>query len=286
LHALRTSLQPDAAAARRPAAQPLVPAVARAVALLDRLALQRQPMSMTRLATELALPKSSVHGLCGTLVTLGYLRREADGSVAIGPRVMSLAEAFLAGTDVVHEFDTLWRAGAPLQAPDETVVLSMLDGADVVYLAVRNGSKPLSLAFTRGMRLPAHLAATGRAMLALQDPARVRQQLSAAPLAALTPRSLTDPALVAAELAASRERGYSVDDEGVRMGVYGLAAAVLDAGGRPVAGVGVCLNKTTLDAADVARQRQRVVDAAAVLSQRLGGDVSAPSHSLQPARSA
>ena len=281
MHALRPS-DPD----RRPAATPLVPAVARAMALLDRLARQRQPMSMARLAADLALPKSSVHGLCNTLLSLGYLRRQVDGSVAIGPRVMSLAEAFLAGTDVAHEFDALWRAGAPVQAPDETMVLSVLDGADVVYLAVRNGSKPLSLAFTKGMRLPAHLAATGRSMLALLDPDAVRRQLAATPLAMLTPRSLTDPAALAAELAATRSRGFAIDDEGVRMGVYGLAAAVLDAGGRPLAGVGVCLNKTTLDEADVARQRQRVIDAAALLTQRLGGGAPAHPHPLQPATSA
>ena len=42
-------------------------------------------------------------------------------------------------------------------------LLSVLDGADVVYLAARNGARPLGLAFAKGMRLPAHLAATGRA---------------------------------------------------------------------------------------------------------------------------
>ena len=84
-----------------------MPAVVRALALLERLAQQRQPMSMARLATDLALPKSSVHGLCSTLLSLGYLRRQADGGLSIGPRVMSLAAAFVAGTDVAREFDAL-----------------------------------------------------------------------------------------------------------------------------------------------------------------------------------
>ena len=75
---------------------PLVPAVARALTLLDRLARGREPMTLARLSSELALPKSSVHGLCTTLVSFGYLRRQADGSFLIGPRVMGLAEAFVA----------------------------------------------------------------------------------------------------------------------------------------------------------------------------------------------
>ena len=250
-----------------------MPAVVRAVALLERLAHQRQPMTMARLATELALPKSSLHGLCNTLLALGYLRRHADGGLSIGARVMGLAEAFVAGTDVAREFDELWRSVRPQHAPDETVLLSVLDGDSVLYLAARNGTRPMGqpgLAFSKGMRLPAHLAATGRAMLAFHDPALVQRTL-AAPLAALTSRSLTDPTALTTELAQTRLRGYSVDDEGVRLGVYCVAAPVLDAGGRPVAGIGVCMNKATLDAADLARQQQRVISTAQALSLRLGG---------------
>lgn len=269
---------PLAAPPRAAVPVPLVPAVARAVALLDRLAQQRRPLTMARLAADLGLPKSSVHGLCNTLLALGYLRRLDDGSLTIGARVMSLAEAFLAGTDVASEFEALWRD----RPPEETVVLSVLDGAEVVYIAVRNGSQPLSLAFTRGMRLPAHLAATGRAMLACLAPADAQARLGGGPLAALTPRSQTDPAAALAGLATVRAQGYSSDDEGVRMGVYGLGAAVLDAGGRPVAGVGICLNKTTLDAAELARQTQRVIDAAAELSRRLGGGAPPPATPIHP----
>ncbi|MBI5255590.1 MAG: IclR family transcriptional regulator [Burkholderiales bacterium] len=265
---------PSPIASLRPA---LVPAVVRAMAVLDHLARQRQPLSMARLAVDLALPKSSVHGLCNTLLALGYLRRQGDGQLQIGPRVMGLAEAFLAGTDVTREFDALWQAE---QAPDETVLLSVLDGPDVVYLAARNGSRPLGLAFNVGMRLPAHLASTGKAMLAWLPPAAVRQRLGSGPLARLTAHGPADLDALAAELAATRARGYSIDDEGIRLGVYCLAAPVLDAGGRPVAGVGVCMNKATLHPDETARQRERVLDTARALSQRLGGLPATPREDL------
>jgi DNA-binding IclR family transcriptional regulator len=254
-----------------PAAPAQVPAVARAMALLDRLARQRQSMSMARLATELALPKSSVHGLCNTLLSLGYLQKQGDGSLQLGPRVMSLAEAFVATTDVAREFDLLWQADELQQGPEETMLLSVLDAGEVIYLAARAGTRPLGMAFNKGMRLPAHLAATGRAMLAYTAPNQVLRHLGAGPLAALTPRSQTDIQALLAELAQVRQRGYSIDDEGVRLGVYGLAAPVLDAGGRPVAAVGLCLNKAMLQPEDLALQPQRVMHAASVLSHRLGG---------------
>lgn len=254
----------------------LVPAVVRAAALMEALARERQPMSMARLAERLALPRSSVHGLCTTLHNLGLLRREADGAFAIGPRVLPLAEAFMASTDVAREFDALWAGTA--EPPEETLLLSVLDGAEVVYLAARNGTRPLGLAFSRGMRLPAHLAGTGRAMLAFAEPAELRRLFGRRKLSRLTDRGPADLEALTAELRAFRRSGCSVDDENVRTGVYSLAAPVFDAAGHVAGGVGVCMNKQMCTAAEIARQRSRVIDTARALSERLGGDWNARVH--------
>jgi IclR family transcriptional regulator, blcABC operon repressor len=250
-----------------------VPAVARAVALLDLLAAQGEPMSVTRLAARLDLPKSSVHGLCHTLAAAGLLRRQDDGNWFIGPAVMGLAHAFMGRTTPAQEFDALWQElAAP---PEDTVILSVLDGIDVVYVAARNGDRPLGLAFRVGMRLPAHLAASGRAMLAWSDEATLRAlgslgangrlpayRRGAAPM---TMKALQE------ELQRTRERGFSIDDEGIRAGVYCIGAPVFDASGRAVAGIGVCIHKGLLDARAEARHRAVVADIARQLTHRLGG---------------
>lgn len=252
----------------------LVPSVSRALTLLDRLAQGREPMTLARLASELALPKSSVHGLCSTLVSFGYLRRQDDGAFLIGPRVMSLAEAFVANTDVAREFNTLWKDAAT--APDETMLLSVLDGRDVVYVAARNGARPLGLAFNVGMRLPAHLAATGKAMLAFHDEAFLRNLYPAGPLPRMAGKGQQTLAELLKELKTVRERGHSVDDQNVREGVYCMGAPVFDAAGRPVAGIGVCINKVMLGSDHGERHRQAVLGAARTLSQRLGGKLPGP----------
>jgi DNA-binding IclR family transcriptional regulator len=74
------------------------------------------------------------------------------------------------------------------------------------------------------------------------------------------------------ELALTRRRGYSVDDESVRAGVYCMGAPVFDATGHAVAGVGVCINKATLGAKGE-RHHEAVLNAARLLSQRLGGEL-------------
>jgi len=249
-----------------------VPAVSRALALLERLAVAREPMSLARLAADLALPKSSVHGLCNTLVSFGYLRRQPDGAFLIGPRVMGLAEAFVSGTDVAQEFNALWADSG--LAPEETVVLSVLTGGDALYVGVRNSARPLGLAFTVGMRLPAYLSGSGKAMLSLMAPDDVRQLYPGGLQTRLTRKGLRDVDALLKELALTRRRGYSIDDEAVREGVYSFGAAVLDASGEAVAAVAVCINKAQLGSDRGARHRDAALDVARRLTQRLGGEAA------------
>jgi DNA-binding IclR family transcriptional regulator len=264
---------PAAASALRPPPVP-VPSVTRALALLNLLAHEREPMSVTQLASRLELPKSSVHGLCHTLAAGRYLRRHDDGSYFIGAAVMELAHAFIGCTTAAQEFESLWPdLDAP---PEETVILSVLDGADVVYIAARNGDRPLGLAFRVGMRLPACFAASGRAMLAFRDTEAVRSLYPGGRLPAyrrgaapLRLKALLD------ELAATRERGWSVDDEGIREGVFCIGAPVFDASGQAVAGIGVCIHKALRDARSEQRLRTGVLRIARELTQRLGGTVPA-----------
>ena len=251
-----------------------MPAVTRALTLLDRLAQQREPMSLAQLTNELALPKSSVHGLCNTLMSFGYLRRQPDGAFLIGPRVMSLAEAFVSGTGVAQEFNALWATGGSVSA--ETVVLSVLNGGDALYVAVRNSARPLGLAFNVGMRLPAHLSGSGKAMLAHLSAEALERLFAAEPLARLTRKGPRDLRALRKELALVRSRGYSVDDESVREGVYSFGAPVFDATGRAVAGVAVCINKAQLGAGRGARHRDAALEVARQLTRRLGGEPSHP----------
>ncbi|MEO7335284.1 MAG: IclR family transcriptional regulator [Caldimonas sp.] len=248
----------------------LVPAVSRALTLLERLAGAREPMSLARLATDLALPKSSVHGLCSTLVSFGYLRRQADGAFLIGPRVMGLAEAFVSGTDVAQEFNALWAGSGA--APDETVVLSVLSGGDALYVGVRNSARPLGLAFNVGMRLPAYLSGSGKAMLSQRSAEDVRRLYENGLQARLTRKGPRDVEALLKDLALTRRRGYSVDDESVREGVCSFGAAVFDASGTAVAGVAVCINKALFGAARRERYRHLALAVAQTLSERLGAD--------------
>ena len=141
----------------------LVPAVVRAVTVLDELAASPEPLSFTDLVKRLGMPKSSLYGLCTTLLDLHLIRKLENGSFTLGTHVMGWANAFLSQLDLTQEFFAAWDDMRVL--PEETITLSILDGEDVVYIACRNGTRPLGFTFRAGMRLPAVYTATGKAML-------------------------------------------------------------------------------------------------------------------------
>ena len=66
------------------------------------------------------------------------------------------------------------------------------------------------------------------------------------------------------ELALTRRRGHSVDDEAVREGVYSFGAPVFDASGDAVAAIAVCINKAQLGADRGARHRDAALDVASM----------------------
>lgn len=246
-----------------------VPAVARAARLLATLADAPAPLSLTDLAGRLGLPRSSVHGLCATLVHAGLARRFADGSYHLGPRVMDLARAFLARTDLTAEFARVLDATHPL--PEESMVLSVLDGGDIVYVGCRRGTRPFGFDLRIGMRLPANCAASGKALLATLPAERIAAMARAGGFYGLTARSVTRLPALRAELARVRERGYAIDDEETRQGIVCFGAPVFgSSGSEAVAAVGVSMPKAALDAAQKAGATAAVRAVAAALSARLG----------------
>lgn len=215
-----------------------VPAVIRAVAILDLLAQAPEPKGVSQIARELELPKSSVHGICETLRDLALLR--SDGTrYDLGPRPLKWSSAFLQRSDLVTEFHRVLSNDSRIS--DYTVTLSSLQGSEVVYLACRNSTKPLGFMFQAGMHLPAVYTATGKAMLAQLDPKERKAALTGRWPAPLTARSVRDRNAFEKEAQRWRQQNYAVDDGQIREGMFCLGASIIDHAGRPVAGIAISM---------------------------------------------
>ncbi|WP_345250719.1 IclR family transcriptional regulator [Pigmentiphaga soli] len=118
------------------------------------------------IAERAGLPRSTVSRLTQTLVACGFLEhdRTAD-AYRLGPAVLSLAEAFIAGSDVLLVAVPLMRrVSEELQV---NVGLAMADGDEMVYLhAFRRNCVGMPRHVTTGHRTPVELTSLGRAHLA------------------------------------------------------------------------------------------------------------------------
>ena len=206
-------------------AESMAPAVTRAAAILDLLALGAgNPAGPSEIGRRLGLPRSSIANICGALADAGLLRRVGTG-FALGRTLAELGGAYLAAVDVVQEF----HQACPLlpAASEETIQLAVLDGLEVTYLAEHPGRQPLGLTSQLGRRLPASVTATGKAALAALDEADLRARLARIrALPSLTSRSHATIGALLDDLEEVRLRGYAVDDGEMVEGVVCLGVMI------------------------------------------------------------
>jgi DNA-binding IclR family transcriptional regulator len=128
-----------------------------------------------------------------------------------------------------------------------------------------------------GVRLPAHLTASGRALLALLPASQVRALYPSTrefvDRHGLGPHTLSDLRRVLSE---TRQRGWATEAGEVTPGLASVAAAVVDHNGHPVAGIALTYPQDDPDAAApdaLPREVRRTADA---LTRRIGGALRTP----------
>lgn len=204
----------------------LVKSAQRTIAIMETLGAAQGPMTVTELHRRTGYPRSSLHQLLHTLLAMRWIQQSDDGSaVSVGPH------ALLCGTSYLDHDPALPYAVRTLELVREqvgyTTHYARLDGANVIYLGTREATEPRRATSRVGRQLPAHSTALGKALLAELTPAEVTEVLEPlGELSALTPRTITDRADLAAELRDTRERGYSVEREQNTPGLGCVSVAV------------------------------------------------------------
>lgn len=241
------------------------PAVTRAVRILDLLAESpRQIRTLTEIARQLSLAKSSVSNLCVALEEGGLIRRSGGGYL-LGRRTVELGGAFLTGFDQIREFYRVCEDSEVLRR--QLVQIAMLDGARVLYLAVHEGRERFPLSANVGDRYPASVTAVGTALLSELSPAEVAELYwDPSQLVGFTERSTTTLTALQTKLERTRERGYATDEGEVHPTVLGLAVLVPGRGsGEPSFGLGVSIVHPT----GTQEERDTVLSALRAAAQQL-----------------
>jgi DNA-binding IclR family transcriptional regulator len=246
-----------------------VPAATRALRVLRFLATQPDPVTLDRLATAVALPRSTAYHLLTAMIEEGF--------------VVHLPEEHRYGLGVAaFEVGSGYARQAPLQriarrhlaalvdAVGQSAHLAVLHGRDVLYVLEERAPGRAPLVTDVGVRLPAHLTASGRAIMAAMPPSQVRALYpDRAAFVDRHGRGPQSPSALRSVLSQTRQRGYATEDGEVTPGFASVAAAVLDHNGTPLGGIATTYE--TRESVDLEALVEAVSATARAVSRRLGG---------------
>jgi DNA-binding IclR family transcriptional regulator len=248
------------------------PAARHAIAVLRHLAAQAGPVPAAAIARDLGLPRSSTYQLLDVLVEHALVvHLPEERRYGLGPGAFELGSAYSRQEPLARlARPVLTRLVGRIRQSAHAVVLH---GREVFYVVEERAPGRPALVSDVGVRLPAHLTASGRAILADLPSAHVRALFPDG--AAFTDRTGIGPRTLRqlrTVLTAVRTRGYAVEDGEITSGFASVAAAVHDHTGHPIAAVAVTYPRQDVPPQDHPQAWAQAVRAAAgELTRRLGG---------------
>lgn len=203
------------------------------LAVLEMLSKADEPMNLTQIANNLGVVKSNAHTLMRTLLEQRYVVRHNGGYVS-AIKLWNLGSAVLSGLHLKRL--AMPHMEALREETGERVHLSVLDTDCVVFVHKMDRPKPEYTHTQIGLRVPAHMLATGKVQLAFcadNELAALSTSLKAS-----TSRTIVSPRDFFNEMKRVREDGFAVNRGEWREGVWGVAAPILDANRRVVGAIG------------------------------------------------
>lgn len=214
-----------------------VRAVDRALDVLLCFNRQSPELSMTQIADQIGIHKSTVHRLLATLEARRFVQRDPDtGIYRLGIRLLQMAYLTLEQND-------LRRLAAPFERLlseryQENIHLAVLDDTDVVFLNIVESAQRVKLAAAIGQRLPAFATASGKAILAFL-PDKVTLRILDRGMPQLTPYTHISSNTLFEDLRTIKEQGFAISEQEYEEEINAVAAPIFDPEGQPIASVAV-----------------------------------------------
>lgn len=222
-----------------------VQSLERGLAVIRSFDAEHPDLRLSEVAARTGLTRATARRLLLTLGELGYV--STNGSrFSLTPRVLDIGYAYLSSLNVQQIAQPYLEALS--ERVHESVSVTALDGADIVYVARVPTKRIMTISLGLGSRLPAYCTSMGRVLLAELTPA----ELAAIVPERLEPRTvhtITSRAELERVLADVRRQGWALVDEELEVGLRSIAAPLRDASGRAVAAMNVSTHagRTTTD---------------------------------------
>ena len=244
-----------------------VPAVEKAMAVLESLAASQNGLGLSELTRELSLPKSSTYGMLLTLERLGYLHRNHDtGRYMFGMKILSLANMAMNGLN-------LRKLATPhlrqlMNKTLLTVHMTIQEHHEAVIIEKADSPYTPKVETWVGKRMGIHCTAAGKALLSDWSEEDI-DRLIRFGLPRYNDNTIVSPKKLKKELELVAKEGYALDDEEETIGSRCVGAPIRDQTGKVVAAVSVAGFKQQIHHETFPSLVLSVKETAASISQQL-----------------
>jgi IclR family transcriptional regulator, pca regulon regulatory protein len=239
--------------------------LAKGLAVIRVFTREKPSLTLSDIARAAAMPAATARRCLLTLEELGYVMRSGRDFL-LRPKVLELGAAYLESMNIEQLTRTHLEELARETA--DSAALCVLDDAEIIYVARASVRTLVRLEAHVGSRFPAHATSTGRVLLAGLSSERLQRYFETAKFAALTDRTITDPARLRGLIEECRKSGYAAVEDELAYGVIALAVPVFDQQGRIVAALNSSSHSRRINRTKLVRDRLTML-------QRVGRQISA-----------
>ncbi|NLU76761.1 helix-turn-helix domain-containing protein [Streptomyces sp. HNM0575] len=199
----------------------------------------RRAQTLTEVARGTGLDRATARRLLLTLADLGYVT--SDGrAFELTPRTLELGYAYLSSMSLPEIAQPHLTSLA--RELNETAALAVLDGDEIVYVALVQSARLMAVKISIGTRFDAYTTSMGRVLLAGLPEAELDERFGRLKLERRTDHTIRSPRTLRDEIGKVREQGWSLVDSELEEGLRGAAAPVRDRAGRVVAAANVSVH--------------------------------------------
>ena len=214
-----------------------VQSFARGLAVIRSFSADTPRMTLSEVAARAGLTRAGARRILLTLENLGYVTAE-EKKFALTAKILDLGYAYLSTAP-------FWRPAEPVMEQlvadaHESCSISVLDGAEIVYVARVPTSKIMTVSLGIGSRLPAYATSMGRVLLGGLNGAQLKCALAASEIKAYTKFTVTDVKKLTATIEADRQRGWSYVNQELEEGLRSVAVPLKDRSGKIIAAMNIC----------------------------------------------
>jgi IclR family transcriptional regulator, acetate operon repressor len=249
-----------------------VQSLVRALRIINHLAAIEEGMPLTALAEGVSLPPSTVHRLLTTLEQERYVHFDPEGRLwSVGVQAFVAGSAFLKARNLIAVARPYMRA--LMNESGETVNLAVEDEQEAVYIAQVECRQMMRALARPGARVPLYCSSVGKALLSAIPDGQLNRALPRQGMRRLTENTITSRTALWDELAATRERGYAIDDEEHAFGLRCVAGLIFDEAGGAMAAVSISGPTARISSERIVRLGDLVRRKADEITARLGGSL-------------